>query len=360
MMEVPNSFELPSKIERLLATLSKLYAQRGERNLQAIIVNSQTVIDEGYSYDNWNGGTHGHALHLVVPELIYLSNMEQIESLQQDIAQDLNRLHHVENEFIDKIFLEMNIEEDNNWRQESGLLLTTTRQVNQDDTKRLWLDDHFRLFLSHKTSVKRETATLKEGLRLFGVSAFVAHEDIHPTKEWQEEIENALSTMDGFAALLTSDFHDSDWTDQEVGYALARGVPIIAAGLDRNPYGFLAKFQALATDWVGAPEGIVKLLIKNDRMLSAYIRALAKCSNFNDGNTLSRILPAIESMNEAQVDAVVQAFNSNSELRGSFGFNGNRVREWGPGLIPHLHRWGSRRYMKDTRNPMNIVLDAGR
>ena len=65
------------------------------------------------------------------------------------------------------------------------------------------------------------------------MSCFVAHVDIHPTKEWQDEIESALSSMDGFVALLTDKFHESDWTDQEVGFALARGVPIIAVRLKR-------------------------------------------------------------------------------------------------------------------------------
>jgi hypothetical protein len=50
--------------------------------------------------------------------------------------------------------------------------------------------------------------------------------------------------MDGFVALLTTEFHDSDWTDQEVGYALARRVPIISVRMGRDPYGFLGKFQA--------------------------------------------------------------------------------------------------------------------
>jgi hypothetical protein len=40
--------------------------------------------------------------------------------------------------------------------------------------------------------VKTETAGLKERLHLYGVSALVAHEDIRPTKDWQDEIESAL------------------------------------------------------------------------------------------------------------------------------------------------------------------------
>ena len=92
---------------------------------------------------------------------------------------------------------------------------------------------------------------LKDELAIFGVSCFVAHKDIQPTKAWQDEIERALANMDGFVALMTVDFHDSDWADQEVGFALARGVPIIAVRLGRNPYGFIGKFQGLPGRFAG-------------------------------------------------------------------------------------------------------------
>jgi hypothetical protein len=35
----------------------------------------------------------------------------------------------------------------------------------------------------------------------------------------QNEIETALESMDAFVALLTENFHESLWTDQEVGYS---------------------------------------------------------------------------------------------------------------------------------------------
>jgi hypothetical protein len=342
----PTSFTLPAKIDLCLAALSKLYAQEGERSLQGIVVNAQTRLHEGYGFD-YTDHSHGHALYLTVPESIYLANADQRQSAQQRIAEDLNKLHNVKDEYIEKVFLEMEVPEGSDWRQESGLLITGTRQVTPDATKRLWVDGDFRLFLSHKAEVKREAATLKDVLQYYGVSAFVAHEDIHPTKEWQDEIENALVTMDGFVALMTSGFHDSDWTDQEVGYALARGVPIIAVRLGRDPYGFLGKFQALTSKWDSAPEDIVKLLIKNDRMLSAYISALRRCPSFDTGNMLSQILPSIESASQQQIDEMINAFNANDQLQGSFGFNGTKPNTiWGRGLLPHLHRWGSRRFVR--------------
>jgi hypothetical protein len=345
------NFQLPKNIERCLASLSKLYAQEGERALQELIVNAQTRVDAGYSYDNWNGGTHGHALHLVVPEPLFLAAIKQRDIVQKKIAEDINQMHNIQNEFIEEVFLEME------FRDKSDLLVAGTRAVSEESTKRLWTEGTFRLFLSHKSEVKRETAKLKENLAFYGISAFVAHDDIHPTRAWQEEIENALVTMDGFVALMTAEFHDSNWTDQEVGYALARGVPLIAVRLGRDPYGFLGKFQALSSNWDAAPEDIVKLLINNDRMVSAYISALRSCISFDRGNMLSRVLPSIEMLTDHQIDEMIDAFNSNNELQGSFGFSGAKPAYWGPGLVFHLHRLGSRRYVMSANFPRTITPD---
>lgn len=64
---------------------------------------------------------------------------------------------------------------------------------------------------------KKRVAELKDALAVFGVHAFVAHEDIQPNQDWQSEIETALNTMHGMATILTPEFKDSEWTDQEIG-----------------------------------------------------------------------------------------------------------------------------------------------
>ncbi len=80
-----------------------------------------------------------------------------------------------------------------------------------------WEAGHFRLFLSHLSTFKEKTETLKAALKRFGISAFVAHVDIEPTKEWQAEIDAGLFSMDALAAILMPGFKESNWTDQEVG-----------------------------------------------------------------------------------------------------------------------------------------------
>ena len=332
------TFELPKNIDRYLATLSKFYAKEGQKRLQEIVVNSQIRIHTGWSYDNWNGGTYGHVLYLVIPETLYLSTVNQKAELQSQIKEGLNKIHDIQNEYIEEVFFEMEVTDDHDWRKESDLLITNKRAIPPSVTKRIWDNDCFRVFLSHKAEVKKEAATLKDKLKLYGISCFVAHEDIHPTKEWQNEIENALHTMDSFVALLTEGFHDSLWTDQEVGFAFGRGVPIISVKLGKDPYGFIGKFQALSCTWETASTEISKIFIKKEPMLNAYIKAVQNCQGYDNGNQLSELLPFIDRLSGNQIEKLISAFNKNSQVRDSYGFNGKNPRYYGDGLLYHLRR----------------------
>ena len=49
----------------------------------------------------------------------------------------------------------------------------------------------FRIFISHISKDKDKATRLRTALEPYGISGFVAHEDIHPTAEWQIEIERA-------------------------------------------------------------------------------------------------------------------------------------------------------------------------
>jgi hypothetical protein len=315
-------------------------------------VNAQVRVHEQWDSDNWNGGTYGHALYLTLPEDVYLGLIEDRDTLQDSIRSDINKLHNVQDEHIAQIFIEMQTSGDYDWRHESGALHAARRTVVPDAAKRIWGEYGYRVFLSHKSEVKKEAAQVSDDLKLFGVSAFVAHENIRPTKAWQDEIENALASMDAFVALLTSKFHDSEWTDQEVGYAMGQGVPLICVKLEQDPYGFIGKFQALSCDWESAPVALANLLIRQPRMLDAYITGLHECSSFAQGITLSKVFPQIESLTTEQGDAMMAAFNKNPDLRGSWGFNGAYSSMYGNGLAPHLSRVTGHNYVMTRSGEM--------
>ncbi|MCY3545126.1 MAG: toll/interleukin-1 receptor domain-containing protein [Chloroflexi bacterium] len=113
-------------------------------------------------------------------------------------------------------------------------------------------------FLSHRAAYRGQVAQVREYLEKHGLRCFVAHEDVNPSTIWQNEILNALNTMDVFIGFVTSDFHGGGWPDQEVGYAYQRGVPRVFAKLEgADPLGMVAREQALATSWESAGQEII-------------------------------------------------------------------------------------------------------
>jgi len=341
-----NEFILPKKIDHLLATLSKYYAKKGEDELREIVENSIPEVQPGLSYDNWDGGIYSHGLILKLPEEIYISLVDKKSQFESQIASDLNKINGTKNESFEEVSFDIDTMGNKDCRRSSGsLLLEKEDQPKQD----LWEPSKYCVFLSHKVEVKKEVAELKNSLKIYGVTSFVAHEDIRPTKEWQNEIEYALQTMDAFIALLTEDYHKSDWTDQEVGYALCRGVPIISLNLGKNPYGFIGKFQALKHNWKEAPLAIAKILIRHSKMVDAYINAVCECSSFDEGNKLSQLLPSLEKdiLSMSQIDRIIEAYNNNDQVKGCYGFNGRLRNNYGPGLVHYLKKLSNGKFSEN-------------
>ena len=137
--------------------------------------------------------------------------------------------------------------------------------VSQTEADRLWgvgSGDHARVFLSHKAKDKKKVSRIAKGLRKAGQSAFVAHDDIKPTREWRDEILRALNTMTHFVGLVADGFHDGGWTDQEIGYSFARtGVKRMFIKLsDSDPMGLASFEQAATSDWDHAVDRIMSFV----------------------------------------------------------------------------------------------------
>lgn len=167
-----------------------------------------------------------------------------------------------------------------------GYTITTAKDVTQS---LFWEPFHFRLFLSHLSSFKKPTAALQAALRRYGISAFVAHVDIEPTKEWQDEIEAGLNSMDAMAAILMPGFKESNWTDQEVGFAMGRGVLIIPIMRGATQYGFIGKYQGLQANGKTVAQvaaGVFEVLVLSEqtqnRMLSCLIDTTLRAASVDE------------------------------------------------------------------------------
>lgn len=184
------------------------------------------------------------------------------------------------------------------------------RSVTSSET-RFWLAGHFRLFLSHVSSYKESAAHLQGALRKYGISAFVAHEDIEPTQEWLDEIEKALFTMDALAALVMSGFTESNWTDQEVGVAVGRDVLVIPIFKDLHPYGFISKYQGLRGNGktVGEVADALFQIISNNlktknRMAEALVDQIILSSDAVDAKEKLSLLQRIETLPENHLEKI--------------------------------------------------------
>ncbi len=102
-------------------------------------------------------------------------------------------------------------------------LFTSSAIVSAD----FWMDGYLKVFISHLSSNRHRTSVLKDSLSDWGISAFIAHEDIEPSKEWRNEVEAGLETMEVLVAVVEPGFKESDWCSQEVGFALGRKIDII-------------------------------------------------------------------------------------------------------------------------------------
>lgn len=140
-----------------------------------------------------------------------------------------------------------------------------------------WEPFHFKLFVSHLSSFKKTTGLLQAALRSYGVSAFVAHVDIEPTKEWLDEIEAGLCSMDALAAILMPGFKESSWTDQEIGFAIGRSILVIPIMRGLNPYGFISRYQGLNAEGrtvASVADSVFRILIGSKKTRSRMLACL--------------------------------------------------------------------------------------
>jgi len=142
-----------------------------------------------------------------------------------------------------------------------------------------WQEGHLRAFVSHLSSNKQRVSQLKGFLGQWGISAFIAHEDIEPSKEWQREIEAALETMDVMIAVVEPGFRESNWCCQEVGYALGRKVDIVTLRAGLDPFGLFGKYQGIQGKSklpYQVAEELVNLLLRKPKHKSRLLIGLSK------------------------------------------------------------------------------------
>ncbi len=145
--------------------------------------------------------------------------------------------------------------------------------------------DKFRIFLSHLSKDKEKAHRLREALAAYNIVAFVAHDDIEPTLDWQVQIERALHSMEAYVSIHTEGYKQSTWCQQETGFAVGMGAKVIALRMGEDPTGFISKHQAISRGTKKAEDvaaEIDALLKADDRTKARYAKCNPPKSTYDD------------------------------------------------------------------------------
>jgi predicted nucleic acid-binding Zn-ribbon protein len=313
---------LTEDIDGIIRTLAHILQQKGQVLPVKILKHANIDIRET-SYDNWNGGTYGYTVNLQVPVSMFALIEDNIEQLEIDLLTKLKPLTRTySNEYLESVIIAPKLMKEA--VEEDGVAEENSLHI---ETIRFWTPGYFRLFLSHISDHKMGAIQLQKIMGNYAISVFVAHADIEPTKEWQDEIELALSSMDALAALLTPGFKESKWCDQEVGVAIGRKVPVLPIRAGINPYGFIGKYQGIAANKKKMEtlcNEVFNVLLKKDitkgKMTNALVSKLCNAQSYAESKeTVALLGNSTENITSAMVDKLTEATKNNSQVYDSFG-----------------------------------------
>jgi hypothetical protein len=311
--------EFRETAQRLVLTAQRMAELKGAAVEATLLsISRSQLIETGY--DNWNGGTTIFALTLEVPLEKYIEYEASRDALEASVLKRLKDLTRTESgvAIAEVVISPALVGAADNPSSETS--------PTAESAPSFWAPGRFRLFISHCSRVKESAHKLKAALAKFGIAAFVAHDDIEPTREWQGEIESALRTMDALCAILTPDFVSSKWCDQEVGMAIGRSKLVVPLRAGADPHGFLGKYQGLNTKAVSAEqlsERLFDVLIRNPqsapRMADALIEMMESSNSWDSAKRVVALLEQVPALNAQQASRLLATIDLNTEVKDAHG-----------------------------------------
>lgn len=201
-------------------------------------------------------------------------------------------------------------------------------------------------FLSYSSKDKEIAGQVKENLEKYGIEAFLAHEDIEVSEDWKEVIIKKLEDCEIFIPIISNNFKESDWADQESGIAFYQKKIIAPIYIDKPPYGFIGKFQGekLNSNVSMTCEKILETVKKYpvyDRIRDGFIAFFAKSAEYLEANERAQLIEGFEPYSEKQVKEIVSSFIDNPQITGAFVAQATMddfVKKHSSQISPHLLR----------------------
>ena len=180
-----------------------------------------------------------------------------------------------------------------------------------------------RAFIGYSTKDRHAGAQAKAALEAIGIDAFLAHEDLQVSEEWEARIRDELERCDVFVALLSRAFRESEWAPQELGFVCGRStVLIVPLSLDATvPFGFISHLQSrkVPADGIEVATLCDPLLRTFPRtVIPRVIQRARDARTFQNGESAVKLLaPHFRAFVQAEIDAFVATAIANYHVWGA-------------------------------------------
>jgi hypothetical protein len=185
-----------------------------------------------------------------------------------------------------------------------------------------WNPGYVRLFISHSAKHKAFVSEVADELLVVGIHGFVAHETMQVTKPWQEQIEQALRSMDAFVAFVHPEFQASAWCHQETGWALGRRVPHFAVRIGADPGGFLGRDQWPSSAEHGPKEvanviqrWIAGLPSLGPSVVNGLFKALEDANDYISAGAAAKRIAQLDSLSSDDFARLTKIYWANDQVR---------------------------------------------
>jgi hypothetical protein len=191
-----------------------------------------------------------------------------------------------------------------------------------------------KVFLSYSLKDKRVAGDYKKHLETYyGFQVFVAHDDLTPACEWNNEIIDNIRLSDIFVVLISKNSEQSVFVNQEIGIALGLKTRIFPIKIhSTNPFGFIEKIQGFP--YIKSEAAVIsngsklfsiltsgreEFSLFGEIAMESIIHALSQSLNFNCSNIIIGTLIESESQlgfSSKHVELLISVCNNNNQVYG--------------------------------------------
>ena len=158
--------------------------------------------------------------------------------------------------------------------------------------------DDIRVFISYSDKDGAMAGNLADVLKTLQAKTFLAHVDINVGAHWNDAVRKKICECHILVALVTPNFRESEYTDQEVGAAWGLGKPILPILADRTaPAGFIAERQGMKYNSENPPDTACRIfrfalseIHGEERVVDVLVERLAKSESLMESQHLAFLL----------------------------------------------------------------------